>query len=157
MHLDQAVSPLGPFGWIDVVRVTNTGSSIVASYHGLASSIDVLRSSRAPHRLLVGTYDGMATVLALNGSSLTVVSNHRVSTASVVGRGGDTWIVSGQRAARVRANGRAVWQSTDNGYTAPAGLALDMVHEDGPRLWVSSVWRIDGFDDVDNIDDERPD
>jgi hypothetical protein len=47
--------------------------------------------------------------------------------------------------------------SRTNGYTAPAGLALDTGHEDAPRLWVSSVWRIDGFDDVDNVDDNDRD
>jgi len=61
---------------------------------------------------------------------------------------GEPRIVSGQRAERVNSRGQIVWQSTDNGYTAPAGIALDTAREGAPRLWVSSVLRVDAFDPI---------
>jgi hypothetical protein len=139
-------------GWIDIVRVARGGASVVGSYRGLISSIDVKRSGPAAHHLLAGTYDGKALVLALQGSSLSVVSTRQVSSNSVdaikEGRDGELWIVSGQRAERVNSRGQIVWQSTDNGYTAPAGIALDTALEGAPRVWVSSVLRVDAFDPV---------
>jgi outer membrane protein assembly factor BamB len=146
----------GAFGGIDIVRAAGTGSSVVASYRGLVSSIAVL--PRGPCRLLVGTFDGMALVLGLEGSSLKVISSRRVSSNSVDAIGpdrGGLWIVSGQRAARVEADGSVSWQSNDNGYTAPAGILIDRSREDSPHLWVSSVWRVDGFDAVTADDDDR--
>jgi len=111
--------------------------------------------------LPVGTYDGMAVVLSPGGTSLEVVSSQSVSAYPVdaigKGRGGSIWIVSGFRAARARADGRVEWQSTDNGYTEPAGLLVDGGHGHGPRLWVSSMWRVDGFDAFDEGDDKDPD
>lgn len=61
------------------------------------------------------------------------------------GGDGQVWIVSAQRAECVSAKGQVLWRSTDNGYTAPAGLAIDASNEEQARLWVSSVWRVDGY------------
>jgi hypothetical protein len=139
--------PTGPFGEIDIVRVAGAASSVIASYQGIATSMDVAEVHR--HRLLAGNSDGTVIVLELKGTSLTVASSQSVSSASIdavrTGHDGDMWVVTAQRAEHVDSKGRVTWQTTDNGYTAPAGLALDAGNEETSGVWVSSVWRVDGF------------
>jgi ligand-binding sensor domain-containing protein len=139
--------PSGQFGEIDIVRVSGATGSVLASYQGLSTSMGVL--SAQGHELIVGTSDGNAIVLQLKGTTLTALSSHSVATASVdaiqAGGDGQVWIVSAQRAECVSAKGQVLWRSTDNGYTAPAGLAIDASNEEQARLWVSSVWRVDGY------------
>jgi hypothetical protein len=140
-------APSGQFGEIDIVRVAGVTGSVLASYQGLATSIGVL--SAHGHELIVGTSDGMAIVLQLKGTTLSVLSSHSVATASVdaIQAAGDgrVCIVSGQRAECVSDKGLVLWKSTDNGYTTPAGLVIDASNEEQARLWVSSVWRVDGY------------
>ena len=139
--------PSGQFGEIDIVRVAGAASSVIASYQGIATSMDVAAVHR--HRLLAGNSDGTVSALELNATSLTVTSSRSVSSASIdavrTGRDGNIWVVTGQRAERVDSKGRVTWQSTDNGYTAPAGLVLDAGNEGMRSIWVSSIWRVDGF------------
>lgn len=129
------------------MRVSGAAGSALASYQGLPTSVGVL--SAQGHELIVGTSDGKAIVLQLKGTTLTVLSSRSVATASVdaiqAGGDGQVWIVSAQRAECVSSNGQTLWRSTDNGYTTPVGIAIDVSNEENARLWVSSVWRVDGY------------
>jgi hypothetical protein len=132
---------------IDIVRVSGGTATVLASYQGLVTSMGVL--SAQSHELIAGTFDGQAIVLQLKGTTLTAFSSHSVSSAPVdaiqAGGDGQVWIVSAQRAQCVNSKGQVLWSSTDNGYTAPAGLTIDASNEDLARVWVSSVWRVDGY------------
>jgi hypothetical protein len=142
------IPPFGLTGLIDVVRVDGTSATVVASYQGLASSAEVVAGSSAAPLILIGTFDGMAITLALQGSTLNVVAGRQVSSASIdsiyAGRLGDIWIVSAQRLQRVLQDGSIAWSSTDNGYSSP-GLLATRADDDSLRLWVSSIWRVDEF------------
>ena len=96
----------------------------------------------------IGT-DGMGLVLQLKGSALATLSSRWVAAAQVdaihAGRHEALWIVTGQRAEGISSSGKLCWQSTDNGYTSPAGIAFDAGNDDEARLWVTSVRRADAF------------
>ncbi len=134
---------------IDVIRVTRTGAAVVASKSGLFMSMAVTHFNQPTQRILAGTQDGAVYTLAFNGSALQVLSSPIVASAPIeavrAGRFSDFWIVSGTRAFHLTKEGRVTWQSTDNGYSTRVGLLIDDSADQDARLWVSSVWRVDGF------------
>ncbi|MFO1466379.1 MAG: FG-GAP repeat protein [Steroidobacteraceae bacterium] len=134
-------------GAIDIVRVAGSRVRVVASYLDLITAAQAIPGKGK--LILIGTSDGNATVLKLTGSTLTAISSRMISTSRIdairLGEPGELWIVSGYRAMQVRTDGSIGWKSTDNGYYGPTGILFDPAAENGLGLWISSVWRVDGF------------
>ena len=133
----------------DVIRIAGSTATVVASYQGLVSSAALAPGQVGSKEVIVGTYDGTIKTLAFSGSSLDVVSDHIVSASAIdavyATGSGSTWIVSGFRLMRVLASGSIDWQSVDNGYQGSVGLAATPAGGANFKLWVTSVWRVDGF------------
>ncbi len=136
-------------GTADVIRIAGSTATVVASYQGLVSSAAVAPTSAGLHEVIIGTFDGTIKTLSFSGSSLNVVADRSVSANTVnavyASGTGSTWIVSGFRLMRVLANGSVDWQSVDNGYQGAVGIAANPTSGTQSKLWVSSMWRVDGF------------